>query len=537
MSGPAAEAEASMVSLRGAIQSTHAALEAFQASSTKASAGLAAITAKGQQARALAEAKGSAQLAAINAKGQQALALAEAKAGSGLMAAREKMAAADMAQKNKAIAALILSQSKASTALSKATKPEKAKAAAMDKPEKVKSDKLAAAKAKLAPKSEGDPKAGKISEGLKSIVGGAGKAMAALSAIAIGLAAAGLKMGFPLAMGYKGMAKLQMISARMSLDIRKLFSGVDPAPVIRAAEKFATMFSKTTSTGRVLSDIIGRVFNGLFGFLEAAQPYVTAFAQGMIFGFLTVENAVLKARIGLLPFTNELESMVGKGQLLKVAFYGGALVFGLLAVAATAAVAPFLLLGAAIEKVIGLYNEWTGNTVTLKKVPKGATAGALPDAGKAATPATAATGLAGQAAGAAMGDGLVKGITDKMGAATAAGAALAKAADTGVKTQAAIKSPSRVFRRAGGYMGEGVALGLKDSEDSVQKAAANSLVPDLDKAPKGSAKAGKAGGDGGGVTINFNGPVGGAVADFEAAVHRAFTNELADIAMNLGVKV
>jgi hypothetical protein len=86
-------------------------------------------------------------------------------------------------------------------------------------------------------------------------------------------------------------------------------------------------------------------------------------------------------------------------------------------------------------------------------------------------------------------------------------------------------------------MGQGVALGLKDSEDDVQKAAAQSLVPDLDKAPKGSAKGGKAGGDGGGLTINFNAPVGGNIADFEAAVRRALTNEARDAAMALGVSV
>lgn len=379
----------------------------------------------------------------------------------------------------------------------------------------------------------------KLGGGLSTVAAGAGKAGIAIAAIAVGASLAGIKMGLPLALGYKGMAKMQMISAKLSLDVRKLFSGVDPGPVLKAAEKFATLFSKTTSTGRVLSDVVGRIFNGLFGFLSAAEPYAEAFFQGLIYGFLTVENAYLKVRIQAIPFIGSLSQMVGKGQLMKVVFYGAAVVMGLMAVAVAGALAPFVALAAGIEKVIGLYNEWTGNTVTLKKAPKaGGTGGASSwdtAGGKDAGPSKDAAGLAGTAAGMAMGDGLVKGIEAKLGAATAAGAALGKAADTGVKTAAEIKSPSRKMRRSGGYMGQGLILGMKDSEDGVQKAAANSLVPDLGKSPVGAPKAAKATEKGSGVTINFNGPVGGSVADFEAAARRAFTSEVQDALMNLGI--
>jgi hypothetical protein len=417
ISGPAAAATASMVELRGSISAADAALQSFQGSNAAAAAGLsgamvsacAASTASANQyGEALDRLQGRLDAtkgslgkspALKDAAGKLSPAAAEVAKKSGLPAAKLPPIVAPPAPKVDA---------------KKPASPSEAKPSA-------------------AAANKGDGGAAKLSTAAKG-------ATIALAAMAAGLAVAGLKMGLPLALGYKGMAKMQMISARLSLDVRKLFSGVDPAPIIRAAEKFATLFSKTTSTGRVLSDVIGRIFNGLFGFFEAAEPYAAAFFQGLIFGFLTVENAYLKVRIASLPFLGSLNSMVGAGQLMKVAFYGGAVVLGLVALAAVTAVAPFVALGLAIEKVIGLYNEWTGNTVTLKKVPKsaGAGTGAAPDAGKAATPAADATGLAGQAAGAAMGDGLVKGITDKLGAATAAGAALAKAADTGVKGKSSL---------------------------------------------------------------------------------------------------
>ncbi|MFT3773014.1 MAG: hypothetical protein QM820_47125 [Minicystis sp.] len=71
----------------------------------------------------------------------------------------------------------------------------------------------------------------------------------------------------------------------------------------------------------------------------------------------------------------------------------------------------------------------------------------------------------------------------------AAGGKLADAATQGVRDKAQIKSPSRVMRRDGRYMGEGVEEGIDDSAPHVQAAAERSLVPQLPSAPKGSPSA------------------------------------------------
>lgn len=429
-------------------------------------------------------------------------------------------------------------------------------------------------------------------------------------------AAAGAMMayGLPLALGYKGMAKMQMIGAKMTLDIRKLFTGVNPAPVLRAAERFTAMFSKTTSTGRVLEGIVGRVFNGLFGFFERAEPYVSSFIEGLIGGFLKGEIAILKTRIALYPFTSILEDATESMDGLSLAARAGTAAMGLLglraiwaagsttvslvgmgirgvaslgslvvssagatagmarlAVSTLAAAAPYIALAAAIAAVClaldqanKLSKEWDSNSSSqiwtkLKNdvgitsdaeasaemnKRQGIVTGAEYDklhppqkAAAAATPPKAVTAMDGASSGAAMGDGLVKGMQSKEAEVLAAGKALGKAADTGVKSAAEIKSPSRKMRRSGGYMGEGLVLGMKDTEDDVQKAAANSLVPDLGKASPTGPKAAAKGSEGSGLTINFNGPVSGSVEDFEGAVRRVWLSDMRDVLLSRGVKV
>lgn len=84
-------------------------------------------------------------------------------------------------------------------------------------------------------------------------------------------------------------------------------------------------------------------------------------------------------------------------------------------------------------------------------------------------------------------------------------------------------------------MGEGQALGLEDSEDRVQKAAASSLVPDPQKLPALGAR---------GAGASFTGPlvsIGQLIVqggdDLATEIRRVIAVEAARVAENLGLTV
>lgn len=99
-------------------------------------------------------------------------------------------------------------------------------------------------------------------------------------------------------------------------------------------------------------------------------------------------------------------------------------------------------------------------------------------AGAAQTLAAAAQGpvtsaaAAFQSAGSNAGASFIAGMRSKLSAAAAAGTAIGSAAYNALKARLKIASPSRVAREAGGFFGEGFALGISDSitmsERSVQ---------------------------------------------------------------------
>ena len=108
------------------------------------------------------------------------------------------------------------------------------------------------------------------------------------------------------------------------------------------------------------------------------------------------------------------------------------------------------------------------------------------------------------------------------------------AADAGVRSKAEIHSPARLFRRSGRHMGEGQALGLEDSQDRVQKAAASSLVPD----PANLPKLGGGGAGGGTITgplVSIGQIVVQGAEELRAEVRRVFDDESARIAELLGL--
>jgi hypothetical protein len=359
------------------------------------------------------------------------------------------------------------------------------------------------------------------------------------------------------------MARLQMITARASFDMRRLFSGINPTPALDALAKFERNFSTTTSTGRVLQAVLTRTFDGFFKAVSAAEPYATAFLEGAIGAGLRLEVTWLKARIALFPLTDAIDKVTGKIDGIGIASTAGGGALVALGGWALWTAAPFIVLAGAITSVSAaitqaskLMDEWDQNSAgeIWKKIKGdqknfwlgeghsdedyGITSGADYDtvsrrkalaAEHASSKVSAAPAAksAGVETGKALGDGVVLGMAATEAAVAAAGGKLALAADKGVKAAAKIKSPSRLMRERGGQMGEGAALGIEDKAPRVQEAADRSLVPSA--SPGGGGRAGAAGA---GITIAQIGPFiiegsAGKTGDLEAML-RAKIPQIAD---------
>lgn len=337
---------------------------------------------------------------------------------------------------------------------------------------------------------------GAASGGVGALVGNLKGALPLMAAVS---GAAGLAGLARMAIGYRAMGQIQALTARTQYGFRMLFAGVDAQPVVRALDRFSRNLTGQTVTGRALGDVLTRSFNGIFRAVEAAEPYVTAFGQGMVIAFLYAENAVLRARVALAPYTGALDGLVSSTSLMRVAAIGGGVALVAMAGYAAVAAAPFLALAAAVlavaaafEQASKLAKEWDENSssqIWRKLKSDLGVGGSQQDKERAqgivqGDDFDKAQAAKGQAVGKAMGDGMVAGMAASEASVAAAGGKLAKAAEAGAKAAAEIRSPSRKMRReVGRQLGEGVALGEEDMARRVQKAAASSLVPDPDRLP------------------------------------------------------
>jgi hypothetical protein len=296
------------------------------------------------------------------------------------------------------------------------------------------------------------------------------------------------------------MGRLQAAGARLRFNLTQLFKGIDASPIVRAADRMVAFFDKSRTSGRVLGEVLNRAFTGLFRLLDKAAPYVETFALGLVYGALLVENAYLKTRLAILPVTSAISKLIGPVDLASAAFTAGAAVMvtvaaaaGILALTLVLLYIPTIALAAGVYYLVkGLI--WIAEKLGLvsKKAESAAPAiQALADKVAAALPAAAAKG--GKDAGSAIGDGMIDGMKGKLPNVESAAKSLVEAANKGVTTKAEIKSPSRLFRRTAGQMGEGAALGLKDSAPKVEKAAQMSLVPEVISSKGGTSEAQSAG--------------------------------------------
>jgi hypothetical protein len=370
---------------------------------------------------------------------------------------------------------------------------------------------------------------------------GLNKAAVVGGVVAAAGVAGGMSLG-RLAMGYQGMARLQALGMRTQLQMRQLFRGVDPSPVVRAADRFLTsIFSPATASGKALAGIMSRSFNGAFQAIERIQPYVTGFFKGAVIGALMLENAWLDLRIATFPAIDAFERAHASIDGVRVAGYAGAASIGALALAAGAAVAPFAAaagaIGAVMLQIEKLSNMWDDNSfgqitkqlkidlgfdsaeAAEKRIAEGANVTSLAsqsrfafEAGKAGAPPPNALG---EEAGRAYAQGIAAGAAGGADAAAAAGGSLAGAVDKGFRTKAEIHSPSKMAERSAEYIPEGTIKGMRNRASDVQAEADRSLVPQM---PGGASGAGSAGARS--LTLNLSVQVSGGGAGFDEGAMR-----------------
>jgi hypothetical protein len=412
---------------------------------------------------------------------------------------------------------------------------------------------------------------------LKYLLKSAGIGKAALGAIGT----AGALELTKLALGLRGMAQLQAITARTGLQVRRLFAGVDSMPAIRAADRFFQIFDQRTVSGKAIASTLTGMFNGIFAGVEKAEPYVSAFFKGMLIGALNVQTAWFQLRLALLPVTDAIEDAVGPLASIESAADMGKVAFVGLGVAAAVAAAPIVAIGAAVMAVSKAFEQ-------LQKLVKeiegaGGAMGALRDIAKynmtsglsqgskdkmsqdegrrafdeaqarfareradkakaAGAPAVPtgdpkAAEASGSATGQAFAQGVVKGVDTGAAAASDAGKRIATAVDQGVRAGGQIHSPSAVTRETAKNFALGAAQGIDDGAGVVQAAADRSLVP---QGSGGSAGAARGGGGPTQITVTHLWPAGSLASqrsDIEAAAEAGTWKALRAAGLQLGVSV
>lgn len=146
------------------------------------------------------------------------------------------------------------------------------------------------------------------------------------------------------------MLDLKTIVEKLHERLAELTAGIKLEPLLKAAEKLASLFSDTTVTGDALKQMISFLGNGLVKAVELSAPFVKKFLQGMIIAGLEVGIVFLQLRNRLRDAFGDVEVLKNVDvmnlalQTGKAAVYAMVAGLGLLAVTAAAAAAPFAAL-------------------------------------------------------------------------------------------------------------------------------------------------------------------------------------------------
>jgi hypothetical protein len=247
--------------------------------------------------------------------------------------------------------------------------------------------------------------------------------------------------------------------AKLKENIADLFAKIDLKPLLAALKDLLSFFDKGTATGQALRAVLTQVFSGIAKAIASALPYVKAFFKGALIAGLELYIVGLKIRNAIAEMFGG--DSVSKAEAMKKALQAGKVIVYALATAFVYAGAvayfAFMVASAPIRWLISIVMVAVG---VVSKVGQ------------------AFSRLAGwirgvnlRGAASAMIDGLIGGISAKIGSVVATMKGLGLAAASALKSALGIASPSRVMIEAGkntaGGFGAGVDKGTPDAQKNV----------------------------------------------------------------------
>lgn len=272
---------------------------------------------------------------------------------------------------------------------------------------------------------------------------------------------------------------MKSLSAKFSEAIGDMFEDVDISPFVDQMKGLLDVFSQAEPSGQAMKAGIGGFFKSFFEW-TAKAVLVTKhmFLQLIIWG--------LKAYIALKPYTPLLKEIV-KGALILAAITAGVLVvaLGLLVGALALILAPVILVTALLYEAYEAWESWGGLSGIVSAVV----------ASVSSTISGWITRLEGfgvkigawavTAAGDLI-DGLVNGIKNRAGEVVDAIKRIAHGAITSFEKVLGIDSPSKAFFKRGGFIGQGLVLGVRAENDNAAEATAGLAQAAVQGAARGA---------------------------------------------------
>lgn len=249
-------------------------------------------------------------------------------------------------------------------------------------------------------------------------------------------------------------ASLPNLKKLLNESIGDLFEDVDVGPFLAEVKELFSIFSQGKPSGQAMKAGVGGAFQSIFNTATKLVPYVKHFLLDLvIYG--------LKAYIALKPILKWFDGLKQNQKVmsfLKTAFEGVKFAAVLLAASVAALVIGFgavvavgMAIAATFYTIIGAIMEFLDNPA--KKLNEWA-AGAVK-------------------LGSDFVMGLVNGISSGVSLVTNAVTNLANSAEKAFKETLGIASPSKKMFKAGGFAGEGAALGIESKETEVHAASSS----------------------------------------------------------------
>lgn len=301
-----------------------------------------------------------------------------------------------------------------------------------------------------------------------------------------------------MAIGWRGMAQLQMTSWKATMDLRRAVSGVDAQPLVRATTALERNLSKSTVTGNALSGILTRGFNAAFSAIERLEPVAEGAFQALVLGGIEAEIAWQKSKAALAPVIVLVEDAAdrvdGMGEAAKLAATGFEAVATVVEKIASAISTAVTGMDSLVKKAVRFgYGtddlKARGEQEDREKTEREKAERPSKDRevfkieGGRAKRDDIIDETEGVEVGKSITDGMVKGLKAGTPAVRAAGNAAGREAVAGAREGADAHSPSRATERLGGDLDEGAIRGMEKGAGRVARTAARVLAPEVEPKP------------------------------------------------------